>query len=133
FTSACPIGLEESQGEDTNDVTGASVRNIGDSTTTRVSVAEDGAEADGASTIRGLSDDGRYVLFSSDATNLVENDDNESTDLFVLDRSNGALRRIGVTVEYGQIPEGIVGGTLSRNGQFVVFWTAAALLPTDDN
>jgi Tol biopolymer transport system component len=51
--------------------------------TDRISVAEQGGTPDGPSGLGGLSGDGRFAAFSSDATNLVPGDTNRRTDLFV--------------------------------------------------
>ncbi|HXE76445.1 MAG TPA: hypothetical protein VNN18_12545 [Candidatus Xenobia bacterium] len=50
--------------------------------TVRVSLAN-GTEGDGNSLVASISGDGRFVAFQSDATNLVANDMNMSTDIFV--------------------------------------------------
>ena len=54
--------------------------------TTRVSVYIAGVEGNNDSDAPSISADGRYVAFSSDATNLVPGDTNTSTDVFVHDR-----------------------------------------------
>jgi archaellum component FlaF (FlaF/FlaG flagellin family) len=51
--------------------------------TTRVSVASDGTEGNGASEFPRISADGRYVAFISDASNLVPGDTNGTGDIFV--------------------------------------------------
>lgn len=51
--------------------------------TTRVSVDSTGAQADGASGDPAVSADGSAIAFLSDATNLVPNDTNAATDVFV--------------------------------------------------
>ena len=50
----------------------------------RVSVAGDGTQGNGSSTIRSISADGRYVAFSSSASNLVPDDTNGKSDIFVV-------------------------------------------------
>lgn len=57
-------------------------------TITNVSVANDGALANFGGIVVGspVSPDGRYVAFVSDATNLVSNDTNGFTDVFLRDR-----------------------------------------------
>ena len=62
----------------------------------RVSVATGGGQADGPSSVRRISEDGRYVVFTSDATNLVSNDTNGATDLFVHDRVTRSTTRVNV-------------------------------------
>ena len=58
--------------------------------TTRVSVGPDGWEANGPSDAPSISADGRYVAFHSTASNLVADDTNRTTDVFVHDRAEGA-------------------------------------------
>src|SRR5215472_5761196 len=58
--------------------------------TIRVSLASDGTEADGDSTNPVISCDGRFVAFQSVATNLVPNDTNAVSDVFVRDTCLGA-------------------------------------------
>ena len=48
-----------------------------------LSVAPGGGAANGSSGVGGMSADGRFAAFSSDATNLVPGDTNRRTDLFV--------------------------------------------------
>jgi Tol biopolymer transport system component len=72
------------------------VYNIAARTTERVSVSSKGVEGNGTSVHHGVSFDGRYVAFSSEASNLVENDTNEVSDIFVHDRSTGITTRVSV-------------------------------------
>ena len=51
--------------------------------TIRTSIAADGTEADGSSFRVAISDDGNFVTFYSNATNLVANDNNSVADIFV--------------------------------------------------
>lgn len=55
----------------------------------RVSVAPSGAAANQVSTGGALSADGRYVVFLSDASNLVSGDTNARGDIFRFDRWTG--------------------------------------------
>ncbi len=54
-------------------------------TTRRVSVGAGGTQANGDSTAAVVSDDGRYVAFESSATNLVANETNPVTQVYVRD------------------------------------------------
>ena len=60
--------------------------------TERVSVASDGSEGNGDSFDPTISSDGRYVVFTSDASNLVDGDSNEVQDIFIHDRDTGDHR-----------------------------------------
>ena len=51
--------------------------------TRRVSVRSDGAQANGPSAGSAISADGRWITFQSEATNLVANDTNNTTDVFL--------------------------------------------------
>lgn len=103
-------------------------------TTTRASVDSQGAEANSSCRNSSISTDGRYVAFSSPATNLVPGDLNGKEDIFVCDRQNGTTDRISVNSQG-------VGGTgdsllpsISGDGRFVAFSSAANnLVPGDGN
>ena len=68
---------------DTNGIVDVFVRDRVRGTTTRVSVATRGAQANQRSSEPAISANGRYVAFSSDASNLVRGDTNGSSDVFV--------------------------------------------------
>ncbi len=53
---------------------------------TRVSVDRDGNPIESASFSPSISAQGRYIAFASNGENLVPDDTNESTDVFVHDR-----------------------------------------------
>jgi len=50
----------------------------------------------GGSSVPELSPDGRFVAFSSDATDLVSDDTNRVTDVFVRDRQSATTQRVSV-------------------------------------
>jgi uncharacterized repeat protein (TIGR01451 family) len=72
-------------------------------TTTRVSIASDGAQADNPSYRPAINADGRFVTFASEASNLVPGDTQtcgvplrSCVDIFVHDRQTGATHRVSV-------------------------------------
>ena len=65
-------------------------------TTTRVSLPSGGGEPNGASHHPKMSGDGRWIVFESEATNLVPGDTNGVTDVFLFDRMTGAISRVSV-------------------------------------
>jgi Tol biopolymer transport system component len=76
---------------DTNNVEDIFVRDRQPGTTVRVSLASDGTQANGASDgWLAISSDGRFVAFTSDATNLVTGDTNAVGDVFLRDRDTDA-------------------------------------------
>jgi hypothetical protein len=71
--------------DDTNNTADVFVRDLEEGTTERVSVNSSGSQAEGSSGSADITC-GRYVAFSSGATNLVEDDTNSLSDIFVRDR-----------------------------------------------
>ena len=80
--------------------------------TTRVSVGRDNAsEANGFSTYPSISSTGRYVAFTSVATNLIASDANKATpDVFVRDRPP-RIAAAPNPVDFGSAPLGSLGTT----------------------
>ena len=106
---------------DTNDVPDIFVRDRALSTTTRVSVATGGSEGDEASTESSISSDGRYVAFTSWASNLVRNDTNRSADVFVHDLLRHETTRVSVRSDGRQASRGGSLPAISADGRFVAF------------
>ena len=85
---------------DTNGVSDVFVRDLRTNTTERVSVSTSAAQGDDASSALALaiSPSGRYVTFTSDATNLAPGNDDSicapepCPDVYIRDRSTGATR-----------------------------------------
>ena len=102
--------------------------------TTGVSVASDGAQANGFSSRAALVADGRVVAFDSLATNLVPGDTNSTWDVFVHDRQTGQTTRVSVASDGTQANERSFFVTLSGDGQVVAFDSEASnLVPGDTN
>lgn len=64
---------------------------------TRLSQAPDGTAPNGRSEHPSISADGRWVTFISDASNLVSGDTNGGQDIFVWDRTTGALSLLALS------------------------------------
>jgi len=102
-------------------------------TTTRVSVSSNGTEGFSASQTASVSDDGRYVAFSSDAATLVPNDTN-SRDTFVHDRETGMTELVSKSSSGEQANRPTAFPAISGNGRYVVFESEAFnLVPNDTN
>lgn len=102
----------------------------------RVSVSSSGVEGNAhqPSDFARVSADGRFVAFSSNATNLAPNDANGRLDVYVRDR------QLGTTVLISATAAGFAGNDrseltdLSEDGRFVVFLSwASDLVPGDSN
>ncbi len=101
--------------------------------TTRVSVTSDGSEAGGGQT-PSISADGRYVAFSSYASNLVQGDTNGKNDIFVHDRTTGQTTRVSVASDGSQANNNSYYPSISADGRYVAFFSAASnLVPGDTN
>ena len=79
--------------DDRNGVADVFVRDLLTHHTMRVSVAENGSEADSPSFASGISGDGGIVVFQSSADNLVQGDTNRRRDTFVRIRAVDARCR----------------------------------------
>ena len=73
------------------------VRDLVGQTVKRITAGLDGDISDGDSSAPMISSDGRYVLFNSMATNLIEGDNNGQDDLFIADLSTDSIRRLSLT------------------------------------
>jgi len=103
-------------------------------TITRVSVDSAGNQANSFSLIPSISADGRFVAFSSDASNLVPGDTNNSSDIFVRDLSTNTTTRVSVDSAGNQGNGGSGSPSISADGRFVGFTSGATnLVPGDTN
>jgi len=89
--------------------------------TERVNLGPGGAEAHGDSYPTSMSFDGRYVLFSSLASDLVTGDTNNERDIFVRDRQLGQTRRISVSSAGVQTNGDSHAGFMSADGRFATY------------
>jgi Tol biopolymer transport system component len=120
---------------DTNGFLDIFVRDRATGATTRVSVSSAGAQANGESRYAAISDDGRYVAFQSDATNLSGPDTNQVADVFVHDRLTGQTTRVSVDASGAPGPA-FYSSTLpsiSADGRYVAFTSGAPFVPWDVN
>jgi Tol biopolymer transport system component len=101
-------------------------------TTTRVSVAADGTQADGNSESPTISGDGRFVAFESAASNLLPGDTNSAFDVFVHDRQTGAITRASVAADGTQANNTSRSASISGDGRVVAFHSFASNLVQPD-
>jgi dipeptidyl aminopeptidase/acylaminoacyl peptidase len=79
-----------------------------------------------------VSDDGRFISFYSDSSDLVSGDTNARSDVFVRDRKLSATKRISVSTTGTQANNGSSNARLSCDGRFVVFSSSASNLVAND-
>jgi Tol biopolymer transport system component len=101
--------------------------------TTRVSVGPGGVQGDASSFTPSISADGRFVAFTSDASNLVP-DGSSGRQAFVHDRVTGATEVVSVSSDGTPGTGFATPGAISGDGRFVVFGSFATnLVPGDTN
>ena len=119
---------------DTNGEWDVFLRDLQGGTIERVNVATGGAEAHGDSYVTSVSADGRHVLFSSLASDLVAGDTNLERDIFVRDVAAGTTTRVSVSSSGAQSDGDSHAGYLSADGRFATFVSlATTLVPGDTN
>ena len=72
-----------------------------------------------------VTPDGRYVVFHSQANNLVPNDIYGDYDIFVRDRQSGTTERVSVDMRGGSLTGRSLNGSISADGRYVAFWSDA--------
>ena len=125
---------------DDNDMFDVFLYDIRKGTTTLVSRGVDGTGAndDACSEIGNrcappsLSKNGRFVVFISDASNLVEGDTNGTADVFLFDRKTETTSRVSVGVGGEESNGRSFVARISANGRFVAFGSVATNLVLDD-
>ena len=149
YAAIDPLGLfvsfssyaDNLAGTDTNASSDVFVHHNGK--TTRVSVNNNGAGANSYSedsavtskcrTIDNKSVCNATIAFTSGATNLASNDDNDTEDVFV--RSLGKTKRVSIDSDEheGDLFDPSGHPSISSNGRYVAFWSDADLTPTDND
>jgi Tol biopolymer transport system component len=99
----------------------------------RLVMAPHGEGSNGSSHSPEISDDGRVIVFSSVATNLVDGVDANGMleDVYAMDTSSGTVRRISVDTAGKQPSTGFsFSPTISGDGRVIAFTSSAPLTPS---
>jgi len=121
---------------DTNNSYDIFVRDTLTNTTTLVSLDSAGNQGNSDSYSASISADGRFVAFSSEASNIVPGDTNNYADIFVRDRLTNTTTRVSVDSAGNQGNGNAGSPSISADGRFVAFYSEASkLVPgdTDEN
>jgi Tol biopolymer transport system component len=102
------------------------VRDTSLGVTRLVSAAPNGAEANAASRTPGVSGDGRYIVFVSEATNLVPQDRNRSADVFLYDAERRSMSLVSRSAAGGSANGSSANPAISSDGRFIVFQSDAS-------
>ena len=97
------------------------IRDRQTSVTRLISVSSDGVQGDDESMLPSISADGRYVTFTSNATNLVPNDTNNRGDIFLHDLQTHQTQRVSVSSSGAQADKGAFQSSISSDGRYVSF------------
>ncbi|MBQ0820293.1 PD40 domain-containing protein, partial [Microvirga sp. HBU67558] len=117
---------------DDNGVADIFLKNLDTGAITRLSTAADGTQADNSSNEPRFSPDGRYVVFESDATNLVAGDNIGKRDVFLKDLVTGGITRLSTKVDGTDVNSDSYTAQFSPNGRFVTFESDATNLVAND-
>ncbi|MFQ5812621.1 MAG: putative Ig domain-containing protein [Anaerolineae bacterium] len=134
------IQVTDSQGQSDSQEFTVAIGDPSDPQVVLVSLANDGSLGNSDSGTPALSGDGRFVAFTSFADNLVPNDTNGFTDIFLRDRTCGTTTRVSVADDGTEADSrsfspalsapGI--GSVSSNPLFVAYVSEAANLVASD-
>jgi Tol biopolymer transport system component len=79
-----------------------------------------------------ISADGRYIVFTSRATDLIADDSNEVADIFLYDNLMQKIERISVNSQGQQANQRSFAANISADGRYVVFNSQADNLVAGD-
>lgn len=117
---------------DTNNSKDIFLKDLFTGAVARLSASRDGIGGDKESRFAQISPDGRYVLFESDATNLVSGDTNGTYDVFLKDLLTGEIRRISTGSNGLEGNNDSYQARFSADGRSVVFTSKAGNLVAGD-
>lgn len=120
--------------EDQNESSDVFLANVETGDLALVSRRPDGKPASGRSYnyFPSISADGRYVVFNSNAPDLISTDTNETWDVFVFDRLTNQVELISRSTSGAQGNGPSMHGVISGNGRFVAFQSRATNLVADN-
>jgi Tol biopolymer transport system component len=114
-------GAKDLVENDGNGVADVFLRDLVLGVTTLVSVGYRGRPAANESLLPAVNEDGRYVAFASLASNLIQDDVNATSDIFVRDLLEGVTIRASVDVEGGDPNAGSGRSSISASGRVAAF------------
>jgi Tol biopolymer transport system component len=117
---------------DTNNAGDVFVHDLRSRTTRRVSVSRTGSQGNQDSGWPTISPDGRFLVYHSSASNLVAEDTNRSSDVFLYDLRSRTTRRVSVSGSGAQAAGQNENAAVSAGGRYVTFWSSAANLVRGD-
>lgn len=107
--------------------------NINSDTTRLVSAAPNGEPASGVSGTPQISAEGRYIIFSSTATNLAGSTTSELFQTYRFDAQNGGIALLSRDAAHSDANSDTYFPVVSGNGALAGFMSYASTLVTNDN
>ncbi|MEG4810173.1 calcium-binding protein [Microcoleus sp. F8-D3] len=117
---------------DTNSTRDIFVRDIQTNTTNRLSVNSSGNQGNFGSITAAISADGRFVAFESNASNLVTDDTNGTSDIFAHDRLTNTTSIVSINSTGDRANRSSFKPSISADGRFIAFDSLADNLATAD-
>jgi Tol biopolymer transport system component len=107
-------------------------RDLKTGATERVDLSSDGAEGNSGCHRCSISRDGNIVVFASYERNLVPDDTNSKSDIFMRDVANHTTTRVSVGSAGQQAEASSFEPAISGDGRFAAFHSSSALLVAGD-
>ena len=102
--------------------------------TKRINISNSGLQANLSSSRPAVSANGQFIVYDSDSTNLVPNDTNGVSDIFIHDQFEQTVQRVSVNSQ-GEQSQSVSFGSflpsISNNGRFIVYRSDASNLSAD--
>jgi hypothetical protein len=111
------------------------VRNTETNTTALISTTKDWRPWNGWSRLIDMSENGRYILFQSNASNLIDWDGNWGDDLFIRDTVLNSTTRVNVNNAWQESDRSDFVGwiAMTPDARYIVFYSSAWNIVADDN
>jgi len=117
--------------DDTNGCRDVFVHDLQTRETLRVSASASGAQGDSDAYYPSISTDGRYVSYDDSSMNFIPGDGNgHATDVVLCDLQTRTLSLMGVNSAGEQADSGSANSSVSGDGRYVTFVSAATNLPS---
>ncbi|MDM8526632.1 hypothetical protein QUF58_00355 [Anaerolineales bacterium HSG24] len=113
--------------DDANEVSDIFIHYRPSGITRLLSGADDGTMANSRSFAPFISQDGRWVVFTSEADNLIFGDTNELADIFLYNHDAGQLTRVSLTDTGQQSQQNSWPLGISAHGERILFGSAGSL------
>lgn len=112
-------------GSDNNTASDIFLHNLSSSTTTRVSVKSNGNQATGESRNSKISENGQFIVFQSDAFDLINSDTNSVADIFLHDTNTSATIRVSISSAAAELAVESTNPNISPDASIIAFESAS--------